>query len=435
MRYCTTPTRRISASRWPIVTLALAFALALSLCFVAQAHADNHAGSLTMGSANLESQQQASIITDTLWAGEDPRVCQIFVDDDSDGILKARSSNKGVLEIVKLADSEGDECFCMKPLKAGTSRVTVTYKAKNKTKVASGIVTVKQYPKAIKALAINGKKAPVPTTSNPIHNSGMYNVSAKKIKVRATIAKGWNLDGMTAFIWREGAMEADKSISLENGESFTLPAKTSATIDITISKGNDEFYYTLDVSHGEPLVLKASNCYIGLDGIVPDYLYTADVNILKVKSSNPKVLKATKGAAFNDIRLTGMKSGKSTLSITYKYQGKKYTTKASYRVIGSPFDKFTINGKAVQLVKGFSATGNHYYYRNADWNKSSSKLVLKPSQGWTVKSIMFDNGKKPVETKSGATKKTPKGKDSYYQITLENKSGKQFTITVMLLRS
>ena len=52
-----------------------------------------------------------------------------------------------------------------------------------------------------------------------------------------------------------------------------------------------------------------------------------------------------------------------------------------------------------------------------------------------MKSIMFDNGKKPEKTRSGAAEKATEVKDSYYGITFENESGELFTIAVMLLRS
>ena len=158
----------------------------------------------------------------------------------------------------------------------------------------------------------------------------------------------------------------------------------------------------------------------------------ADVKVLKVRSSKPEVMKATRASTYDKIKLTPLKAGKSTLTIAYKFRGKSYTTKATYTVVGNPLESLKLNGKKISLSQGYPSS---YRYCYKKWSKGTAKLKVNPSKGWSVKSMAYShNYGKSEKVKNGASFKTPKGKYTAVDITMKSKAGKTFKFTVSLDR-
>ena len=81
---------------------------------------------------------------------------------------------------------------------------------------------------------------------------------------------------------------------------------------------------------------------------------TDEATIVSIKSSKPKVIEATKDEEYKDLQantIVPLKLGKSTITVTYKYRGKKYSTSALYTVkkYPAPFKSMKVNGKNVDL--------------------------------------------------------------------------------------
>ena len=97
-----------------------------------------------------------------------------------------KSSNPKVVSV------SGDEDYCTYAGKAaGKATLTVTYNYGGLTGTLSKVITVKNNPKALKALKINGKK--VKLKKNKWSFNKKITKKATSVKVKATAAKGWTV--------------------------------------------------------------------------------------------------------------------------------------------------------------------------------------------------------------------------------------------------
>ena len=123
------------------------------------------------------------------------------------------------------------------------------------------------------------------------------------------------------------------------------------------------------------------SCYIGYGpGVDPE-----SVTILSVKSSKQKIIGIDKINLENGkyhFIVVPKKLGKSKITLTYKYKGKKKTIKSTLTVENyvTPFKALTINGKKVNLSKDNNAFG----YTINNYKKKNIKLKVASKKGYRL---------------------------------------------------
>ena len=170
-----------------------------------------------------------------------------------------------------------------------------------------------------------------------------------------------------------------------------------------------------------------------------------DMVFKTVRSSKPKVIKVKKsGSSGWDIQLIPKKTGKSTITITYKLNGKKYTDKAVMQVKKYPnhIKSITAGGRKVNLKK------NKYNFGIYNYSKKTGSIKVKAAKGWKITGgvcMLRDNPKDEGDikvtplSKSYATKgKTVKFPKKYntmrLSVGMENEKGEWLEYVVSFNR-
>ena len=133
--------------------------------------------------------------------------------------------------------------------------------------------------------------------------------------------------------------------------------------------------------------------------------------IISVKSSNTKVLRVKKMGSqlFRGVRLIPVKKGKSKVTLTYKYNGRKYKTSAVYAVKDPDvFNCIKVNGKKINLKEN----NGGYWFSN--YKKKKLTVKFSGKKGWKMdrlgSEVVFEDGNPAIKFKNGMTIKMPKDK-------------------------
>jgi hypothetical protein len=127
-----------------------------------------------------------------------------------------------------------------------------------------------------------------------------------------------------------------------------------------------------------------------------------------------------------------VKLGKSKITVTYKYKGKKYTTSATYTVkkYPNPFKSIKVNGSKINLK------ANRYSYNVEKFKKSRVKVQFSLAYGWKLtRGYTYGKDYSLVPVKNGSTVKVPKG-DEWTCIFLEvtNRKGETMQYSLRFRR-
>ncbi len=133
-----------------------------------------------------------------------------------------------------------------------------------------------------------------------------------------------------------------------------------------------------------------------------------DIRIVSVKSSNKNVLKVKKEGSklFHGVRLIPRKKGKSKVTLTYKYDGRKYKATAVYTVKNPDiFNWIKVNGKKIDLKK------NKDRYWKTNYKKKKLRVKFSAKKGWKMdrlgSEVTFEDGNPAVKFKNGMTIQMP----------------------------
>lgn len=150
-------------------------------------------------------------------------------------VISAKSAKPSIIRI----DDFGDGMFHMFGVKGGKSKVTARYRLKNgKVKSVSANVTVKNYPKAIKSIALNGKKLRITPTQANDYRVDNYNNTATTLKV--TPNSGWKLESLELIMIGDAG---SKRITPKNGKKVSTPRKyTTLMWHICLSNARGQQY-------------------------------------------------------------------------------------------------------------------------------------------------------------------------------------------------
>ena len=142
-----------------------------------------------------------------------------------------------------------------------------------------------------------------------------------------------------------------------------------------------------------PKIARKTVWMYGKDSYVSAYDFYAEEKdvvapdtFISIKSSNKNVLEvASQDKKYNNFAFKAKKTGKSKITIKYKYKGKVYKETATVKVkkFSNPIKKATLNGKDItkKLKKG--------YYENYKYNKGKIKVNLKLKKGWKIKMVTY----------------------------------------------
>lgn len=189
-----------------------------------------------------------TIVNSPLWAGVGK--CAVLVQNlPSDATsFSITSKDKSVLK-AGCDDKKDRLSLWVKPLKAGTSKVTVKYKSGGKVRSVSTVFTVKKYPDPFQWIKINGKK--IDLKKNKIAYDCLK-YSKNKITVDYKISSGWKLNGGDAlwgYINREG--QNTEMLSWKKGKAINLSSDfTDAVVAINLvnKKTGDKFFYMIFIT-------------------------------------------------------------------------------------------------------------------------------------------------------------------------------------------
>ena len=161
---------------------------------------------------------KVSIEPEVLWAG-----CEYYSGarlnnfPDNMQVLSVKSSNPNVIK----AEYQGKKYYehILIPLKAGKSRITITYKIGGKTGSVSAIYTVKKYPNPYVSITAGGTKI------NLKDNKYYFDYNNYKKPTASVVLKlknGWKITDSYGFTGISG--KDSKDISVTNGKAFKVPA-------------------------------------------------------------------------------------------------------------------------------------------------------------------------------------------------------------------
>lgn len=397
--------------------LAAVLAFAFGLVAPAQAHAAQDDGALKVGAISTQAAPKMWAGFD-LYAGDYERSLWSYVQNwpDNAQVTKVTTSNKGVLVVKKRDNYKDPSSYLVYPKKAGTEKITITYKLKGKTKKISGNFSVLTCPVVFKSMKLNGKALKVPTAKKGYTSGTVYafrgaGSKGTDVTFNLELGEGWHANYISGYFYNTDNTSKYKSFEITNGKKFTVPKNYEGYINLYITDENGEqgFDYMLNIYRNKPLELAKSTYYIGhpTKSSLAYSMITEDgdkAQILSVKSSKPSVLKITKGKKFNTIKVQAKKVGSAKLTITYKVDGKKYTTSATCKAAKYPLKSVTLNGKAMNLAK------YPYGYYGPKYTKSTVKVKFTPAAGWKLAKLQYMANGKTKTIKNGATVTKPKGK-------------------------
>ena len=186
-----------------------------------------------------------------------------------------------------------------------------------------------------------------------------------------------------------------------------------------------------------PAKLKAGTLWLGDEvyGGVDYETVLDDIKLVSVKSAKPSIIKAMKDSdsdKFYATTIMPVKLGKSKITVTYKYKGKKYSTSAYYTVKNypNPFKYIKVNGSKIDLKS------NKYSYNVEKYKKTSVKVKYSLASGWKLTNgYTYGKDFSLVSVKNGSTVKVPKG-DEWTCIFLEvtNKKGETMQYSLRFKR-
>ena len=157
------------------------------------------------------------------------------------------------------------------------------------------------------------------------------------------------------------------------------------------------------------------------------------LQIISMKSSKPKVIKPVKDKETNRYyfdSIKALKPGKSKITITYKYKGKKYTSSAVYTVKKNPdpVKALYVNGKKVKIKK------RSYEYLIRKYAKSNVKIKIVPKKGWRIEDCYAYNQDDSFSAKNGGKLKVIKGQTTTFGVSLINKKYERYYYQVLIER-
>ena len=227
-----------------ISSLLLAFVLAMSTIVsgTAVANAESEHWKLSFGTDG-----------NFIWEGSnyEDNMIDVYSDDEDYGtITSVASADAAVLMVKKVDYGDGFDCYCLKPMKVGSSEVTVEFTTPSgEEKTLAATIEVRKYPKPAKSLKINGKA--INTGKYKFEVTRKISKSATKARIKLALKKGWKITDLSAYRSKrggEGSFSYFKVTKkqLSQGSAIKIPKKYKyVNIGFTMKKGKTEINYLI----------------------------------------------------------------------------------------------------------------------------------------------------------------------------------------------
>ncbi len=153
--------------------------------------------------------------------------------------------------------------------------------------------------------------------------------------------------------------------------------------------------------------------------------------IISVKSSKPKVLSVSFQKGSNSLSYSGLKAGKSVITVKVKKGGKTYTLKSTVRVVADkPFKYIKYNNKNIYKNNEYRSNFQHGL-------KSGKKLTWKMKKGYKVTKAQYvisGSGSSYKKVKNGQKMKIVKNKTTWVSYEIKTPKGYKVEYRVLLNR-
>ena len=145
-------------------------------------------------------------------------------------LISIKSSKPKVIKAI--ADENGLSMQSLATYKPGKSKLTLTYKYKNKRYKTSAVYTVKKYPNPIRAIYVNGRKVKLKKKS---FQDGLTSFKKSKAKVKLVPSKGWSISETSAY-------SEDNDIAFKNGGTVKIAKKKTCYFYFMLRNQNGELF-------------------------------------------------------------------------------------------------------------------------------------------------------------------------------------------------
>lgn len=186
---------------------------------------------------------QARIAKETLYSGTGEYYIKINNWTYEEEIISVKSSNSSVLKVT------GSQSRYVLVKNAGQAKIKIKYKLNGKTTTISHTFTVKEYPKPIKSLTVNGKKITLKKEKRVLCRFDRPDLEKKaSIKINLKPASDWIIDKIKAYYYNVSDSSNQKSLTVKNNKAFTIKKRCEAVVTYTLknSKGS-KFNYVVEI--------------------------------------------------------------------------------------------------------------------------------------------------------------------------------------------
>ena len=406
------------------VAIAFSLMMAIGVAAPSQALAAGGGEELTAGSMQTTAAKVMFADGLELWAGNSRDVeLYRYVDytgDTQPTFTKVVSSDPSVLKVKKLDSEKTIWSYSVYPMKAGKAKLSVTYKLNGTTKTISKTFTVEAFSDGVKSITLNGEQMPIPTSTRGMTELNLYEFKGTSVTLDVATANGWVVESVYGYVTKI-AGSSSKYFDVTLGKPFAMKNGYEGDVDINLYKESTDEYFTYRINfyREKAITLSKETFYAGHPkyNLLPTDMIsggTENIEVTKVASSKPSVLKPVFNKNIEKVKLQAKKPGKCKVTVTYKIDGRTYSVSAAYQVLSYPLKSVKVNGKAVKLTK------HDLYYYLGKYKKSSAKVSFVAAKGWKVVSIKRHTLTGKAKTaKNGATISTPNKDITTVSITLK----------------
>lgn len=189
---------------------------------------------------------QASIVKETLYSGTGEYCIKIDNWTYEEEIVFVKSSNPSVIKV----PNEQSRYVVVK--NAGHAKIKIKYKLNGKTYTISATFAVKDYPKPIKSLTINGKKITLRKEARVRYRFDLEtldNSSSNRINMKPT--SGWTINNIKAYYYKVDNTSKHYSLTVKNNRNFTLRRRCEAVVTYTLkNRRGTKFTYVIEIKGG-----------------------------------------------------------------------------------------------------------------------------------------------------------------------------------------
>jgi hypothetical protein len=189
---------------------------------------------------------QASIVKETLYSGTGEYYIKINNWTYEEEIVSVTSTNSSVLKVT------GRQSRYVLVKNVGSAKIKIIYKLNGNSHTISCTFTVKDYPKPIKSLTVNGRKITLTKEARVRYRfdwETLDNSSSNRINMKP--AAGWTIYDIKAYYYKLGNTSRHYNLTVRNNRSFTLRRRCEAVVTYILkNRRGTKFSYVIEIKGG-----------------------------------------------------------------------------------------------------------------------------------------------------------------------------------------